>query len=75
MPIFIPNPYSVEVYSKAEVDSFLILKADKVPGAGHLNIAGLTGSEGNLLDLGVGIEDLFFGDYADGRIYDNSQEY
>ena len=75
MPVFIPKPYSAQVYDKAEIDAFLILKADKVPGAVHLNVAGLTGDEGNLLDLGVGLDDLFFGDFANGGVYDNTQEY
>ena len=75
MPIFIPSPYSSEIYTKSEIDAFLRLKADKVSGAVHLNIAGLTGDSGNLIDLGVGLGDLFFGEYADGGIYDNIQEY
>jgi hypothetical protein len=53
------------VYSKTEVDLLLQIKADKVSGAVHNNIAGLTGDEGNLLDTGYSIADLQIGDVID----------
>lgn len=59
MPIEITS--TDHVYSKTEVDNFLILKADKVSGAVDQNVAGLTGNEGNLLDTGVNICDLQVG--------------
>jgi hypothetical protein len=74
MPIYIPLPYEEYVYSTDEIDDLLLLKADKVEDAGHLNIAGLSGVDGNLLDLGVKIEDLLFGEIADGGLFDNTGE-
>lgn len=63
MPIIIDSNNSV--YSKAEVDAILEVKADKVDGAVHEHIAGLTGDEGNLLDTGYSIEDLLIGHILD----------
>ena len=59
MPIEINSTNSV--YSKAEVDALLYIKADKVDDAINENIAGLTGTEGNLLDTGYNICDLQIG--------------
>lgn len=59
MPIEI-NAMS-SVYTKSEVDTLLYIKADKVDGAVDQNIAGLTGSQGNLLDTGYNICDLQIG--------------
>ena len=74
MAIFIPLPYNETVYSKTEVDNFLILKADKVPTANHLDIAGLRGTDGNLISLGVKLSDLEYPDFADGGKFDDTGE-
>lgn len=63
MPIIIDSNHNV--YSKAEVDAILAVKADKVDGAEDQNIAGLTGDEGNLLDTGYSIDDLLIGHILD----------
>jgi hypothetical protein len=59
MPIEINS--TTHVYRKSEVDALLYIKADKVGGAVNENIAGLTGTEGNLLDTGYNICDLQIG--------------
>lgn len=78
MPIFIPEPYNEYVYSKDEIDEFVSnlirIKADKVTGAIAYHVAGLTGDEGNLLDTGYTLEDLAFGEYADGGLFDENGE-
>lgn len=63
MPIIID--LNNNVYTKAEIDSLLYVKADKVDGAVNENIAGLTGDEGNLLDTGYSIDDLLIGRVVD----------
>lgn len=67
MPIIINDTNSV--YSKAEVDSLLFPKADKVDGAGDQHIGGLTGDEGNLLDTGYTIDDLKIGKIVDFGVF------
>lgn len=67
MPIEVP--YSQFIYTKAEIDDLLDLKADKVHGAVGNNIAGLTGSEGNLLDSGYDICDLSIGAVIDAGTF------
>lgn len=67
MPIEVP--YSQFIYTKDEIDDLLDLKADKVPGAVGNNIAGLTGSEGNLLDSGYDICDLSIGAVIDAGTF------
>ena len=74
MPIFIPSPYAENVYSKDEIDGFLNVKADKVPTADHLDIAGLRGTDGNLISLGVKLSDLEYPDFADGGMFDDEGE-
>jgi hypothetical protein len=67
MPIEVP--YNEFVYSKDEIDALLGVKADKVPGAVGNNIAGLTASQGNLLDTGFDICDLSIGAVIDAGTF------
>lgn len=67
MPIEVP--YNEFVYSKSEIDALLNIKADKVAGAVGNNIAGLTASQGNLLDTGFDICDLSIGAVIDAGTF------
>lgn len=58
MPIQIPTPFNVIVYTKTEIDSRLEPKANKVSDAIDDNIAGLISDDGDLKDTGYSIEDL-----------------
>ena len=55
-------------YLKNQVDSILILKADKVIDAGLSNVV-LLNAEGNIIDSSVNINDVFTGDYIDGGVF------
>ena len=78
MPVLVPLVYDKYVYSKEEIDDqiqYLIeIKADKVEGAVQDNIAGLTGTEGNLLDTGYSIADLLPGLFLNGGIFNDQGE-
>lgn len=65
MPVTIPIQ-NVSIYTKNEFDALLNVKADKAPPSTPENIAGLTGTEGNLLDLGITIGNLIIGDVIAG---------
>lgn len=78
MPIIIPVALETYVYSKEEIDEKLAyiveIKADKVIDAIQDNIAGLTGTEGNLLDTGYNINDLIPGLFLDGGLFNDLGE-
>lgn len=67
MPILVPP--GTPVYTIDEINAYLNSKADKVAGAGALDIALLTGSEGNLFDSGMTLDDIVTPDVIDAGTF------
>lgn len=67
MPILVPP--GTPVYTIDEINSYLNSKADKVAGAGALDIALLTGTEGNLYDSGITLDDIATPDVIDAGTF------
>ncbi len=71
MPISVnSDTFQGIVYSKAEIDLILNYKADKVLNVVNNNdIALLRGTDGNLVDSGVTIEDIEFSNPLDNGTF------